>query len=62
MATPEQKAASKKIMEVVTALNTVLLDAGGTGLHIELKDVRQRGMIVPQYQVETIEARETVLP
>jgi hypothetical protein len=62
MATPEQKAASRKIMDAVTALNQALLDAGGERLHIELKDVRERGMIVPQYQVETIEARETVLP
>lgn len=62
MATAEQKAASRKIMDAVTALNNAMLDAGGAGLHIDLKDVRQRGMIVPQYQVETIEARETVLP
>lgn len=62
MATPEQKAASGKVMEAVTALNQALMDAGGAGLHIELKDVRRSRMIVPQYQVEMIEIREMVLP
>lgn len=46
MATDEQKAASKKVMDAVVALNTALLVAGGERIHIELKDIRSRDMIV----------------
>jgi hypothetical protein len=62
MATPEQKTASGKVMEAVKALNRALSEAGGTGLHIDLEDVRTMGTIVPQYVVATIETREMVLP
>jgi hypothetical protein len=62
MATQEQKDASAKVMQAVTALNTALLNAGMSRLHVELRDVRREDMIVPQYQVSVIETPETVLP
>lgn len=62
MATNLQKLASGKVMNAVTALNRALADAGSQGLHIELRDVRDRDTIVPHYIVHTIETRETVLP
>ena len=62
MATQEQKDASRRVMQAVTALNTALRNAGSVRLHVELKDVRPEDTIVPQYQVSVIETRETVLP
>lgn len=62
MATPEQKKASGAVMEAVMALNRALQIAGGERLHIELKDVRTPDTIVPQFIVDVIETRETVLP
>ena len=62
MATQEQKDASRRVMQAVTALNTALRNAGRVRLHIELKDVRPEDTVVPQYRVSVIETRETVLP
>jgi hypothetical protein len=62
MATPEQKAASLRVMHAVTALNEVLTDAGVAGLFIDLTDTRPKDSCVPRYIVERIETRETVLP
>lgn len=62
MATSDQKKASRKVMDAVTALNRALSEAGSTRLHIGLVDVRHEGSIVPRYNVDFIETRETVLP
>jgi hypothetical protein len=62
MATQEQKDASRRVMQAVTALNTAMRNAGSLRLHVELRDVRPHDTIVPQYQVSVIETRETVLP
>lgn len=62
MATPEQKAASRKVMDAVTALNSALGAAGAEGLHVKLETVGQVGRRNPTYVVAEIETRETVLP
>ncbi|MGY4171594.1 hypothetical protein [Bradyrhizobium sp. USDA 4529] len=58
MATPEQKAASRKVMDAVTALN----EAGSEGLHVKLDAVTEIGRRNPTYVVAEIETRETVPP
>lgn len=62
MATPEQKAASRAVMDAVTALNRALRDAGSEGLHVELQNIHEVNCRNPLYIVQTIEVRETVLP
>ena len=62
MATLEQKAASKQVMDAVSALNRALRDAGSQGLHVELQNVSKFGHLNLEYRVSTIETRETVLP
>ena len=61
MATAEQKAASRRIMDTVTKLNTALLNASSADLFVELKLINGTGHN-GQYRVEKIETRETVLP
>lgn len=62
MATAEQKYISQKIMDAVTALNTALTMAGSEDLFVKLRWLPGAGGRNGQYQVETIETRETVLP
>jgi hypothetical protein len=62
MATREQKAASKVVMDAVRALNDALIGAGREGLHVELTHSSMIGNFNGGYIVTTIEARETVLP
>ncbi|OMH99553.1 hypothetical protein BSN85_36485 [Bradyrhizobium brasilense] len=62
MATPEQKAASRKVMDAVTALNSALNEASSNGLHVRLETVNEFGRRNPNYVVAEIETRKTVLP
>jgi hypothetical protein len=62
MATAEQKTASRQIMDAVTALNAALGRAGSVGLFVELRLIPRSSGRNGQYQVATIETRETVLP
>ncbi|UFX42019.1 hypothetical protein HAP47_0022275 [Bradyrhizobium sp. 41S5] len=62
MATPAQKAASRKVMDAVTALNSALDDTGAEGLHVRLQTVDTFGRRNSNYVVAEIETRETVLP
>ena len=62
MATPEQKMASQKIMDAVTALNIALQNASRENLFVELRTVSVINERSPHYVVEKIETRETVLP
>lgn len=62
MATAEQKAASRQIMDAVTALNRALENAGVEGLFVELVTASTIGGRNPRYFVSKIETRETVLP
>jgi hypothetical protein len=62
MATTEQKAASLKVMEAVTALNRALETASMARLFVELETTNEIGARNPQYFVAKIETRETVLP
>jgi len=62
MATAEQKAASLKIMNAVTALNKALDNAGAEGLFVELQTHNEIGGRNCRYVVDKIETRETVLP
>jgi hypothetical protein len=62
MAPPEQRAASGKIMDAVTALNKALVDAGAEQIFVELKHNPGSGGRNGAYYVDKIETRETVLP
>lgn len=62
MATAQQKAASLKVMEAVTALNIALQDAGAQELFVRLKLNPNSGGRNGNYRVDKIETRETVLP
>ena len=62
LATAEQRAASLKIMEAVTALNQALADAGGEDIFVELRHNPGSGGRNGAYYVDKIETRETVLP
>jgi hypothetical protein len=62
MATAEQKAASKQVMDAVTALNKAMENADAKGLFVELGTSHGVGRHNPLYQVSKIETRETVLP
>jgi hypothetical protein len=61
MATPEQKAASRDVMDAVTALNKAMTNAGAQALFVDLVEIRLLGSRNPQYTVK-IETRETLLP
>lgn len=62
MATAEQKAASKQVMDAITGLNKALRDASIEGLFVELQEENEFGARNPRYIVAKIETRETVLP
>jgi hypothetical protein len=62
MATDEQKAASKKVMDAVIALNKALDTAGAECLFVELQAFNEIGGRNCRYTVAKIETRETVLP
>lgn len=62
MATPEQKKASAAVMDAVKTLNRALSEAHSADLFVELRQHHQTGGRNGHYLVETIEARETVLP
>lgn len=62
MATPEQKVASKSIMDAVTQLNKALDKASAERLWVELATSNEIGKRNANYFVHAIETRETVLP
>jgi hypothetical protein len=62
MATAEQKAASRQVMDAVRILNCALTNAGSEGLFVELQETNGFGARNPNYVVSKIETRETVLP
>jgi hypothetical protein len=62
MATAEQKAASRRIMDAVTELNSVLIYARGEDLFVQLQHHTGIGGYTVRCTVATIETRETVLP
>lgn len=57
MATDKQRVVSGQVMDSVIALNTALRYARSEGLTVELRCLPNG-----EYQVQTIEAREVVLP